>query len=101
MSRGLDVGPLATAVSGRKVRQALLIGETAPAFEQALSKVGFSHFERVNGGMKAIVERARAVAKPGDVVLLSPGSPSFDMFRNFADRGDQFRAAVAAQEVKV
>jgi len=40
------------------------------------------------------VERAHAVAKPGDVVLFSPGTSSFDMFKSYADRGDQFRALV-------
>src|SRR6478672_2937226 len=37
------------------------------------------------------VERAHAVAKPGEVVLFSPGTSSFDMFKSYADRGDQFR----------
>ena len=42
------------------------------------------------------VERAHAVAKPGEVVLFSPGTSSFDMFKSYADRGDQFRALVHA-----
>jgi len=40
------------------------------------------------------VERARATAKSGEVVLFSPGTSSFDMFKSYADRGDQFRAFV-------
>ncbi|MGZ5024263.1 MAG: UDP-N-acetylmuramoyl-L-alanine--D-glutamate ligase, partial [Chthoniobacterales bacterium] len=44
----------------------------------------------------AAVERARAIAKPGEVVLFSPGTSSFDMFKSYADRGDQFRALVHA-----
>jgi UDP-N-acetylmuramoylalanine--D-glutamate ligase len=43
------------------------------------------------------VERARQLAKPGDVVLFSPGCSSFDMFKDFEDRGDQFRALVQAR----
>jgi UDP-N-acetylmuramoylalanine--D-glutamate ligase len=43
------------------------------------------------------VERARRLAKPGDVVLFSPGCSSFDMFKDFEDRGDQFRALVQAK----
>jgi UDP-N-acetylmuramoylalanine--D-glutamate ligase len=42
------------------------------------------------------VDRAHAVAKPGEVVLFSPGTSSFDMFKSYADRGDQFRALVQA-----
>jgi UDP-N-acetylmuramoylalanine--D-glutamate ligase len=42
------------------------------------------------------VERAHAVAKSGEVVLFSPGTSSFDMFKSYADRGDQFRALVHA-----
>jgi len=42
------------------------------------------------------VERAHAVAQPGEVVLFSPGTSSFDMFKSYADRGDRFRALVHA-----
>jgi UDP-N-acetylmuramoylalanine--D-glutamate ligase len=39
---------------------------------------------------------ARAAAQPGDVVLFSPGTSSFDMFKNYGERGNQFKAAVQA-----
>jgi UDP-N-acetylmuramoylalanine--D-glutamate ligase len=42
------------------------------------------------------VERAHATAKSGEVVLFSPGTSSFDMFKSYVDRGDQFRALVQA-----
>jgi UDP-N-acetylmuramoylalanine--D-glutamate ligase len=42
------------------------------------------------------VERAHATAKSGEIVLFSPGTSSFDMFKSYADRGDQFRALVYA-----
>ena len=51
--------------------------------------------ERANSLAEA-VDRARAVAKPGEVVLFSPGTSSFDMFKSYADRGDQFCALVRA-----
>ena len=40
------------------------------------------------------VELAKLEARPGEMVLLSPGTSSFDMFTSYADRGDQFRSLV-------
>jgi UDP-N-acetylmuramoylalanine--D-glutamate ligase len=44
--------------------------------------------------MEEAVTRARQAASPGDVVLLSPGCASFDMYDNYAQRGDDFRRLV-------
>lgn len=53
---------------------------------------------RETQNVSALVRMALQEAKPGDVVLLSPACASFDLFKNYEDRGDQFRKAV--QELK-
>ena len=71
----------------------MLIGETAARLEELIAK-------RVPvvraGAMPEAVAAAAAWAKPGDVVILAPAAASFDMFDDYAARGDAFRAAVRA-----
>jgi UDP-N-acetylmuramoylalanine--D-glutamate ligase len=50
----------------------------------------------VAGSMVDAVAAAAGAARPGDVVLLSPGGASFDWYRSYAERGDDFAAAVHA-----
>ena len=77
----------------KKVRSAILIGEMADSIRRSWN--GAVKSEIANSLAEA-VERAHAIAKPGEVVLFSPGTSSFDMFKSYADRGDQFRALVQA-----
>ena len=80
-----------TPLVAQKVRHAVLIGEMADRIANCWgTKVSC---------MKAIsladaVGIAHAAACPGDVVLFSPGTSSFDMFKSYADRGNQFRDLV-------
>jgi UDP-N-acetylmuramoylalanine--D-glutamate ligase len=76
-----------------KVRLTILIGEMADRIRGSWS--GAVECEIANSLADA-VERAHASAKHGEVVLFSPGTSSFDMFKSYADRGDQFRALVQA-----
>lgn len=74
---------------------ALLIGEEGYAMAPVFDAVGFKNFELIEKpNMPFIVETARRHARPGSVVLLSPAAASFGLFKNYADRGDQFIAAV-------
>ncbi|MBM5813050.1 MAG: UDP-N-acetylmuramoyl-L-alanine--D-glutamate ligase [Gammaproteobacteria bacterium] len=85
-----DFAPLAAACRG-KVRQAILIGRDAPVLARALADCCAVTFAAT---LPAAVGVAAGLARPGDTVLLSPACASFDMFRNFAERGAVFTTAV-------
>ena len=92
--KGMDYAGLADAIAGR-VRAAILIGETADELERLIG--GRVRVERA-GSMQEAVRAAARLGRAGDVVLLAPAAASFDMFVDYADRGDAFRAAVEALE---
>jgi UDP-N-acetylmuramoylalanine--D-glutamate ligase len=74
-------------------RALVLIGEAAPRIAEAAQGVlPVAHAQ----SMAEAVERAAELAEPGDAVLLSPACSSFDMFRDYKDRGDAFVRAVSA-----
>ena len=89
--KGQDFAPLTRAARGR-VRHAVLIGVDRAQLRGPLTLAGAVVEDA--GSMEAAVRAARAAARPGDVVLLSPACASFDMFDNFEHRGDVFKAAV-------
>ncbi|MCK4545941.1 MAG: UDP-N-acetylmuramoyl-L-alanine--D-glutamate ligase [Candidatus Eisenbacteria sp.] len=90
LGKGLDFAALAEASRGR-VKRAILMGEAREEISHVLEKVTDVEFA---GSMSEAVDRAMDVADPGEIVLLSPACASFDMFRNFEDRGNAFRAEV-------
>ena len=90
--KGFTFEPLRPLVK-EKVRSTILIGEMAERIARDWSGAAESE---IAGSLADAVERAHARAKPGDVILFSPGTSSFDMFKSYADRGDQFRALVQA-----
>lgn len=90
LSKGVDFRPLAAHLRGR-VKQAVLIGQAAPELESILA--GVVGTVRASS-MDEAVGKAVEVAQPGDIVLLSPACASFDMFRDYADRGNAFARAV-------
>ena len=90
--KGLQYADLADAIAAR-TRAAVLIGETAAELEALIA--GRVPVRRA-ASMKEAVLLAADLAHRGDVALLSPAAASFDMFTDYAARGDAFRAAVAA-----
>ena len=91
-NKGFSFDPLRSLVK-EKVRSTILIGEMAESISRSWN--GAVECEIANSLANA-VERAHADARPGEVVLFSPGTSSFDMFKSYGDRGDQFRALVRA-----
>lgn len=89
--KGGDIAGFVRRLAGR-VRELLLIGETAPQLADAAARADIPH--RRFDSLGAAVAAAARAARRGDHVLLSPGFASFDQFRNYQDRGDQFEAAV-------
>jgi UDP-N-acetylmuramoylalanine--D-glutamate ligase len=88
--KGADFSPLREAVA-EKVRTVILLGEDASTIDTALAGgVPVVHAQ----DMDDAVDLARAAAKTGDTVLLSPACASFDMFDGFAHRGQVFMRAV-------
>jgi len=90
-NKGLDLRPLAD--EAHRLRAVVAIGEAAPEIEAAFAgvvPVG------VAPSMADAVLRAAAAARPGDAVLLSPACASFDWYRSYAERGDDFTRHVRA-----
>lgn len=97
--KGADYNQLAKTIAENDMRKVLLIGEQAPRIQADLQKVGFDNFENGGSDIAEIVSKANALAQPGDVVLLSPACASFDMFKNYKDRGLQYKKAVEALDL--
>jgi UDP-N-acetylmuramoylalanine--D-glutamate ligase len=90
--KGFTFDPLRSLVKD-KVKSAVLIGEMAESIKGSWDGAVRSE---IAASLADAVERARSLAGAGDVVLFSPGTSSFDMFKSYADRGDQFRKLVQA-----
>jgi len=93
--KGLDYSAFADAIASR-VRAVVLIGETADELEALVVK---RVPVRRASSMDEAVAIAEEIVKPGDIALLSPAAASFDMFVDYAARGDAFRAAIERMEM--
>jgi UDP-N-acetylmuramoylalanine--D-glutamate ligase len=82
-----EFAPLAAAL-GPNVRAVYVIGETAEELARAIPDTIRA------GDLATAVERAAAAAQRGEVVLLSPACASYDQFRDFEERGEEFRRLV-------
>ncbi len=94
--RGLNLQNLAEQIkNSSSVHKVLLIGASAKRVSESLVKSGFTAYQlSTSRTMSEIVKEARDLAITGGAVVLSPGFASLDMFKNFEERGNQFREAV-------
>jgi UDP-N-acetylmuramoylalanine--D-glutamate ligase len=89
--KGFEFDSIAALVRER-VRVAVLIGEMKERIARSWSGVDC----RISASLDEAVEVARGAANDGDAVLFSPGTSSYDMFRNYGERGNRFKDAVNA-----
>lgn len=95
--RNLPLEDLAQAFAAHDndIRKTLIIGESAQRLAKAFEAASYENYEILpTMTMPDIVRKAQSVSQSTDAVVLSPGFASFDMFKNFEDRGQQFQAAV-------
>ncbi len=86
-NKGFSFAPVASLVKDR-VHDAVLIGEMRESIARDWAEVTSCH---PADSLNEAVAQARALARPGDTVLFSPGTSSFDMFRSYEERGDTFK----------
>ena len=104
-SKGADFASLARAIHNSKSVKAIIgIGVEWARIKKAIMAAGktlnssslLSSILLLEGctNMEEIIRAARGVAKPGDVVILSPACASFGMFKNYTERGNLFKEEV-------
>ena len=94
-NKGIELEPLARAIAER-VEALVTIGETGEELARRVREAGLDQVQRASSLTDA-VRKAAALARPGSVVLLSPAFTSYDMFRDYEDRGRRFKATVLAE----
>ena len=91
-NKGSDFSEFARKVK-EKVRSLIVLGECRDELRKAVMETGFTQILEA-GSFDEAVRMAAAEARPGEIVLLSPACASWDMFRNFEERGERFKEIV-------
>lgn len=91
--KGLKYGDLRDEIEKQKnVKNIITIGEIGDSIIKGIKNKNIIRLGKTS--MIRIIESAVKITKPGGVVILSPAAASFDMFKNYKDRGQQFKKAV-------
>lgn len=93
-TKGIPFDSLGEVVLNNNVKNVIAIGETGFEIMKILTNLGYTGVVKGEKDIDSITKQARSLAAPGDVVLLSPACTSFDMFENYADRGEKFKRSV-------
>lgn len=94
LDKDMDFTPVLTSIEA-SVNNILLIGQSASRMEQLFRNLDSEIDIYKCRSLEEAVIKGFEVTRPGDVLLLSPGCASMDMFRDYKDRGDRFKKAVA------
>ncbi|MBI2330365.1 UDP-N-acetylmuramoyl-L-alanine--D-glutamate ligase [Candidatus Daviesbacteria bacterium] len=95
--RGIDYSILGEAIAKSNIKNLILFPDTGEKIKQACIKYQVSSIKYFNvNNMKDAVELAFEHTSPGKIVLLSPASSSFNLFKDYADRGNQFKKYVTS-----
>ncbi|MDP3443248.1 MAG: cyanophycin synthetase, partial [Ignavibacteria bacterium] len=97
VDKGADFSALAMEIKNRNnIKKVIVIGEIGQKLAKIFKDVNPDLNIEVSNAksLRLIIEQIQLSVLPGDVVLFSPACASFDMFKNFYDRGDQFREIV-------
>jgi UDP-N-acetylmuramoylalanine--D-glutamate ligase len=92
--KGADYEKMALDIIHDRVKHVIAIGMIADRIAAALNAHGYKDVTTGLTSMADMVAEARKHAEPGDVVLLSAGTSSFGLFKDYKDRGNQFKKAV-------
>lgn len=97
--KGLDYSPVAKAIKEKKPKLVILLGANSKKIQKAIKGTGvkIKFAENLPSAIRAAYSALREDSKPSpqsNSVIFSPGSASFDMFRNYAHRGEEFKKIV-------
>lgn len=97
IDKGADFSEMVDVIAARKnIKKIILMGEIGEKLAKTLrsKKIDLPIETTILKSLEPIVHLAKSYARAGDVIVMSPACASFDMFRDFYDRGDQFRTIV-------